>query len=136
MNNGYTTIEINGEAIGLKFGMPAIEYLAEKGKKVKLYKLNDKGVPEFYTHLGMAHTLYAGYVNNCQRKDADVVLEFETFYDFVDESTGNKERLDAIRNAMQVFEDSRIIAQTKDKEEGTKKKDGHGKKSNPSATVS
>lgn len=132
MSNGYTTIEINGEPVGLCFGLPAVKYIGEKAKDVQLFK-NDGT----YTEEGIARILFAGYKNHCLLEDQKETLPFKPFYLLIQEAVLNPETIEPIKDALKVFEESRIVQSVLPKAaEDTKKKNGRGTKSNVSATGS
>lgn len=132
MNSGYTTILINGQTVGLKFGLPALKQLGEFEKKVPFYDGNN------YSDLGMAHIIYAGYCNNQFIKTQDVTYQFEDFYNVVEECLNDAEQaVSVLRPIIECFEQSRYVAPVAAKpgEDEGKKKNGLGTKSKATATV-
>lgn len=128
MNSGYTTIEIDGAKVGLKFGLPALRQLGEKDKTVPLY---DNGN---YSDLGIAHIIYAGYCNNQYIKDESPSIPFGKFYEFVEDCISDVEKaVSLIRPVIECFEQSKYVAPLAVKpgkeEDEAKKKSGHGTKS-------
>jgi len=117
----YTTLTINGENVGLKFGMASFRYLSE-GRFVegKSFANNE------LTEIGIAHILYSGYYNNCLVKDELPKFTFENFVDFVESNLSNTEVLLQIKSAMDMWADSEFI-KSKDIDT-TKKKNTRGKK--------
>lgn len=99
----YTTIEINGRAVGLKFGLPAVRQIFEKTLKQKLEEEDGN-----YGPYGMAQVLFAGYENNCLVKEIQGDLTFEDFSDFVDQQYVDKS-LAKIIDAISVFTNSTIV---------------------------
>lgn len=79
-NKGICTIEVEGETIPLRFGMPAnrilFEKLADNPTMLSSTNVNEKGV---------AWLIYAGYVNACMAKDQEPVKDFEYFFAFVED---------------------------------------------------
>lgn len=118
----YTTITINGEKIGLKFGMASFRYLSEgrltEGKSFQNNEL---------TEIGIAHIIYSGYYNNCIVKDVDAKLKFEDFVDFIELNLKNDEFINELKEVIEVWTQSDIIKQTQTEEE-PKKKNSRGKK--------
>lgn len=122
MNNGYTTIEIAGEKIGLKFGLPAVRQISEKLSTSELISNNQ------YNEVGIAHIIYAGYCNWCIVKDTAKEKQFEFFYDFVEDAAING-NIQPLQEAVKCFEESKFLKQVTEKvDEGAKKKRGHLKK--------
>lgn len=118
----YTTITINGEKIGLKFGMASFRYLSEgrltEGKSFRNNEL---------TEIGIAHILYSGYYNNCIVKDVEANLTFEDFVDFVELNLTKNEFINELKEVIEVWSKCDIIKQTQTEEE-PKKKNSRGKK--------
>jgi hypothetical protein len=120
----YCTITINGQKVGLKFGMASFRYLSDgklvEGKSFVNNELNE---------VGIAHILYSGYFNNCLVKDVEPSLTFEDFVDFIERTLMNKESIEPITNAIKVWADNDLIKQTQVDNE-PKKKTSRGSKSN------
>jgi len=118
----YCTITINGQKVGLKFGMASFRYLSD-GKLVEGKSFNKNELNE----VGIAHILYSGYYNNCLVKDVEPLLTFEDLVDHIEATLMNKEGLEEITNAVKVWADNDFIKQTQTKEE-PKKKTSRGKR--------
>lgn len=131
MNNGYTSIEINGEKIGLKFGMKAIGLIQENCKDMDL---NDKIA---LATIGTAHILYAGYINNCMVKQMVPVHDFQFFYDALEDAFLEEDKIRQYQDAINCFNESKLLQmKTEPNKPNVKKKNGRGKMSKPSATGS
>lgn len=100
MNNGYINIEIDGQKVGLKFGMVALPIISEK------VGVKEKG--ENYGIKDCAHILYAGYLNNCEAKDSDPIHDFSFFYDYC-ESAVMKNDLQTIIEATNCLANSQYV---------------------------
>lgn len=105
MSNGYTSITINEQAIGLRFGMPALKRIAEK---VQVKEGED------YSEVECAHFMYAGYLNNCIVKDCAPTLEYEDFYNFAEKCLYEDKDAQVIVDVIKCFSDSRIVQMTKE----------------------
>lgn len=129
MNNGYTTVEIDGKQVGIKFGMPCITEMFDKEIPTDL---NDPVSNILYT----ADLLYAGYKNNCLSKREQPSLSYEPFYDLVENSFYDDEKLVMLGEIIKVFTESKAVQAGKKamEEQETKKKSGLETKSKPSAT--
>lgn len=101
MNNGYTTVEIDGIQVGIKFGMPCITEMIEKN----IPDLTDPVANIFYT----ADLLYAGYRNNCMVKREEPQLDYQPFYDLVENSFYDEEQLLKLSKVVQVFTESKVV---------------------------
>lgn len=113
---GLSEITVAGQKVGLKFGMPAVRRFFEKSKEVLLMADGN------YTDLGLAHLTYAGYLNFCIMKDRIPAIEFESFYDLL-ENPGEQTK-DEMISAVRIFEESKFvkpIVDEKKKEEEKKK---------------
>lgn len=123
MNNGYTTIVIGGETVGLKYGLPAVRQITEKLSGGNLITGNT------YNEVGIAHILYAGYINNCIVKEVEAKHKFEFFYDFIEEIAISGE-VEGVTEAIKCFEESRFVKALAKQIENTstKKKNGRLKR--------
>ena len=117
----YTTITINGEKIGLKFGMASFRYLSE-GKFIEGKSFQNNVI----TEIGIAHIIYSGYMNNCIVKDIDEKYQFEYFVDFVESNIANNDFLEEIKKIIDLWSNSDFIKNQTD--ESSKKKNTRGKK--------
>jgi len=124
--NGLAKITIDGQEVVLKFGMPAIRQIAEK---TLLYPLLDG---DRYNDLGLAHILYAGYINGCLMHDQLPLVTFDKFYDLLENAPENESVLAEINTAVRSFEQSKYVAaaveKQKSKEEEEKKRQAAGMK--------
>lgn len=118
----YCTLTINGQKVGLKFGMASFRYLSD-GKLVEGKSFNKNELNE----VGIAHILYSGYYNNCLVKDVEPSLTFEDFVDYIEATLVNKGGLEEITNAVKVWADNDFIKQTQTETE-PKKKTSRGKR--------
>jgi len=117
----YTTITINGETIGLKFGMASFRYLENKfveGKSFTNEQINE---------IGIANILYSGYYNNCLVKDQEPKYSFEYFIDWIESNLNNEELIIEITRVINFWSSNDFI-KTQNTEEQTKKKGSRGKK--------
>lgn len=117
----YTTLTIDDEKIGIKFGMAAFRYLSE-GKFVEGKSFQNNII----TEIGIAHIIYSGYMNNCLVKEQEEQYSFEFFVDFVESNIKNQKIMDEIKNIINIWANSDFIKQKSD--ETTKKKSTRGKK--------
>jgi hypothetical protein len=119
----YTKIEIDGNTIGLKFGMASFRYLQNKmtdGISFDNNTLNE---------IGIAHILYSGYYNNCLIKQEIPSLTFETFVDYIEANLTNQQFLEDIKNVIEIWANSDFIKKTQsDNKPEAKKKNIRGKK--------
>ena len=121
----YCTLTINGQKVGLKFGMASFRYLSD-GKFVE----GKSFVKDELTEIGVAHILYSGYFNNCLVKDVEPSLTFADFVDYIESLLISKGDLSEMNNAISIWSSNELIKQTQSTE--TKKKTLPGKKLKPS----
>lgn len=116
--NGVATITISGQVVRLKFGLPAVRRVFEKMAEHTL--VEKRGEEERYNDLGIAHVLYAGYLNGCMLHDAAPTLSFEHFYDYIEDFADDQSGKEEIIAAIRAFEESRFVKrmETKPVEEG------------------
>lgn len=117
----YTTITVNGEKIGLKFGMASFRYLSE-GKFIEGKSFQNNVI----TEIGIAHIIYSGYMNNCLVKDIEETYSFEYFVDFIESNLSNDSFLNEIKKVIDLWTNSDFIKN--ETTEPTKKKNIRGKK--------
>ena len=122
----YTTITINDQKVGLKFGMASFRYLSDKfidGVSFENGELNE---------IGVSHLVYSGYYNNCLVKGVLPEMTFENLVDYVEVNIMKAEFLEELKNIIKVWGESDMIksnvAATQEVEEITKKKSSRGKK--------
>lgn len=117
--NGKTSITINGEAIGLKFGMEAnrmfLDHIGANYFRIELKHYNEKDV---------AALLYAGYVNHCMVLDFEPEHKLGFFIEFVDDNM--EECAAEFERVARVYEESkstrRVIKGLNQAEDEIKKK--------------
>lgn len=123
--NGYTTININGEPVGIKFGYLAIKEFslaAEKKRDVYYDTVNDEQQLSF---LGIAKLIHCGYKNNCEIKETEPKYFLEQFNDWVEMSINDEERKKQLAEVLTVFAESqyvKMLAEMQVNGEETKKK--------------
>lgn len=98
----YTTFELKGEKIGLKFGMASFRYLAN----TKFLDANDT-----ITEIGIAKILYSGYYNNCIIKDVEPKYTLEDFVDYIELNLKNDAFMIEIQKIIELWGQNDIIKQ-------------------------
>lgn len=131
MNNGYTSISINGQSVGIKFNYKAVGdfIIATIEKRDKYYVGEDK-----FSYLGIAKLLKLGYDENCEIKEVEPTLSLEDFFNWVEAAhLENKESDKAeITKAINVFNDSQYVKTLV--EQFTDKTGEESKKKTPKST--
>lgn len=117
----YTTLTINGEKIGLKFGMASFRYLSE-GR----FKEGKSFAHDQLTEIGIAHIIYSGYMNNCLVKEIEETYNFEFFVDYLENNISNEKFLEEIKSIIDIWSKNDFIKGQEEKP--TKKKTLAGKK--------
>ena len=122
----YTTITINDQKVGLKFGMSSFRYLSDKFKDGISFENGE------LNEIGVSHLVYSGYYNNCLVKGVLPEMTFENLVDYVEVNIMKPEFLEELKNIIKVWGESDMIksnvAATQEVEETTKKKSSRGKK--------
>jgi hypothetical protein len=116
----YTTITINKETIGLKFGMASFRYLQDK------FQNNKNLDTSILNEITISHIIYSGYYNNCVVKEVDPKLNFADIVDWVEITLLENKEDNEIAKAIKCWSESDFI-KPKDQEE-SKKKNSRGKK--------
>jgi len=122
----YTTITINDQKVGLKFGMASFRYLSDKFKDGISFENGE------LNEIGVAHLVYSGYYNNCLVKGVLPELTFENLVDYIETNIMKNEFLEELKVIIKVWGESDMIksnvAQTEQLEPEAKKKSSRGKK--------
>ena len=87
--NGYTTITLNGQQVGIKFAYPAIKWFTEESiKKNDLFFVQGENGEDSsgFTVEGFAKLIQCSYKNNCLLKEVEPVFTYEDFYNYVEAS--------------------------------------------------
>lgn len=137
--NGFYSIKIDGEMVGLTFGMPANRWLYEK-----FHECPDLISGTDINDVGVAWLIYYGYKNNCLITDKTPIISFGKVMEEVMELELTDEGKAILQEVGKVFSESRFtIKYSEDinkKYEEVKKKmnlksQPTGKKSKASATT-
>jgi hypothetical protein len=122
----YTTITINDQKVGLKFGMASFRYLSDKFKDGISF---DNGE---LNEIGVAHLVYSGYYNNCLVKGVLPELTFENLVDYVETNIMKNEFLEELKGIIKVWGESDMIksnvAAAEEIDDKAKKKSSRGRK--------
>lgn len=102
-DSGVCVINVNGEDIKLRFGMPANRMLAERF-------LNDQHFlqPGHVKELDVAFLLYAGYTNECMSNDMPVLKPFSVFFAYIEWGMFDDATNKQIVEVTQCYADSRF----------------------------
>lgn len=118
----YTTITINGENTGLKFGMASFRYLQEKF-------INDPNIDSnVLNEITISHIIYSGYFNNCVVKEVEPKYKFADIVDWVEQTLLVNKEDNEIAKAIKVWSESDFIRSSSQPQEQAKKKNSRGKK--------
>lgn len=130
---GLCSINMNGEQVLLKFGMPACRYFMEHVSQDHIAPLSGDSVNE----TGLSYLLYAGYYNHCIIQDRKPEKSLADFMDFVELNIDNPEVQKELLAVGECFRESKpaqkFIEKVNEAAEEIKKK-LTGMKSNVSAT--
>ena len=122
----YTTITINDQKVGLKFGMASFRYLSDKFKDGISFENGE------LNEIGVAHLVYSGYYNNCLVKGVLPEMTFENLVDYVEVNIMKSEFLEELKKVISVWGESDMIkssvSSTQEIDDKAKKKSLRGKK--------
>ena len=122
----YTTITINDQKVGLKFGMASFRYVADKLKDGITFENGE------INEIGIAHLIYSGYYNNCLVKGVLPEMTFETLLDYIEANIMKQDFIDELKEIIKVWGESDMIknnaSSSETTEESTKKKSSRGRK--------
>jgi len=112
----YTTITINNEQVGLKFGMASFRYLTDKF--VDGISFDGNTINE----IGISHIIYSGYYNNCLVKNEKPKYSFENIVDWIEKNLKDQKVLSELQEVIKIWSESDIIKETSDPDPSKKKK--------------
>jgi hypothetical protein len=122
----YTTITINDQKVGLKFGMASFRYLSDKFKDGISFENGE------LNEIGVAHLVYSGYYNNCLVKGVLPEMKFENLVDYIEANIMKNEFLEELKTVINVWGESDMIksnvAAAEEVEDKAKKKSSRGRK--------
>jgi hypothetical protein len=122
----YTTITINDQKFGLKFGMASFRYLSENFKDGISFNNGE------LNEIGVAHLVYSGYHNNCLVKGVLPEITFENLVDYIEANIMKNEFLEELKNIIKVWGESEMIKGSvqvlEEVEDKSKKKISRGRK--------
>lgn len=121
----YTTITINDQKVGLKFGMASFRYISDKLKDGISFENGE------INEIGIAHLIYSGYYNNCLVKGVLPEITFETLLDYIEANIMKQIFIDELKEIIKVWGESDMIKQnvaTTNQQEEPKKKSSRGRK--------
>jgi hypothetical protein len=122
----YTTITINDQKVGLKFGMASFRYLSDKFKDGISFENGE------LNEIGVAHLVYSGYYNNCLVKGVLPEMTFENLVDYVETNILKNEFLEELKEIIKVWGESDMIksnvAASEEVDDKAKKKSSRGRK--------
>lgn len=101
---GYVELEMEGQKIGLKFGMDCLKHVQEKSRTMLL--VDAKGA---VNDAGLAYILYYGYKNWCLVKELTPSLTYESFFNFAEAAYYDKERNEECVKLITAFAESKIV---------------------------
>jgi hypothetical protein len=138
MSNGYCQIVVNGETIGLRFGMLANRMMAERFLTDSTIMNNGQ-----LNEVGIAYLIYAGYCNWCAVKDEQPKYKVGYFIEYVEECEVDETKLQEFQNIGDVYSKSKFTGKYLEeinkvteeiKKKITEKSQESGMKSNHSVT--
>lgn len=118
----YTTITINDQKVGLKFGMASFRYLSDKFVDGISFHNGE------LTEIGIAHLIYSGYYNNCLVKNELPKYTFEQIVDLVELKMRDPLFIEEMNIVSKVWSENEFVQQATNNTEETKKKKSRGKK--------
>jgi hypothetical protein len=122
----YTTVTINDQKVGLKFGMASFRYLSDKFKDGISFENGE------LNEIGVAHLVYSGYYNNCLVKGVLPEMTFENLVDYIEANIMKPEFLEELKTVIKVWGESDMIksnvAASEEVDDKAKKKSSRGRK--------
>jgi hypothetical protein len=97
--SGIAEIVINGEKVGLKYGLPAMQIIYKKLGDIKDVS------PESLGLISFIQMVWGGHVNYCLVKEIPKKYTYEEIFEWVEDNIGNPELL----KALEAFRESKFI---------------------------
>src|SRR5262245_54620050 len=104
---GLTTIQINGQAVGLKFAYPAIKWFTEESTKSDIYFT--PGIDSTFTVEGLAKLIQCAYKNHCMIEEVEPTLSYRHFYEYVEVNQDTEEGQKELLRVTEVYASSSVI---------------------------
>lgn len=105
--NGYTTIQIDGQSVGLKFAYPAIKWFTEASAKEDIFFT--PGADSTFTVEGLAKLIQCSYRNNCLIKEIEPTLTYEDFFNYVESNQDTEEGQKELLRVTEVYATASVI---------------------------
>lgn len=105
--NGATTIQINGQTVGLKFAYPAIKWFTEESETNDL--LFVPGETGGFTVEGFAKLIQCSYRNSCLIKEIEPSLRYEDFYNYVESNQDSEEGQKELTRITEIYAASSVM---------------------------
>jgi hypothetical protein len=131
--NGLCSLNMNGEVVHLKFGMPACRYFMEHIAQEHIGAISIDGINE--TVVG--YLLYGGYYNHCIIEDKKPEKKLSDFMEFIELNMDDPDVQRELVSIGECFQQSKSVQKFIEKVEGATeeiKKKLTGMRSNPSVT--
>lgn len=109
--SGFTQINIEDNQVGILFGLPAIAQIGEKETTTQFYQaiVIDGKPANTYSLYGIAHIMFAGYINWCSAEDKISNLPYRKFYDAVEDAVSTGQIVEIIKPIIECYENSRYV---------------------------
>lgn len=117
--NGATTIQINGQTVGLKFAYPAIKWFTEESATNDLFFV--PGETGGFTVEGLAKLIQCSYKNHCLIKEVEPSLKYEDFYNYVESNQDTDEGQKELIRITEIYASSSVIKKLIDAKDDKKK---------------
>jgi hypothetical protein len=110
--NGYITIKINGQSVGLKFAYPAIKWFSEEAAKSDLMFV--PGEDGGFTVEGLAKLMQCAYKNDCLLKEVEPTLKHGDFYDYIEVNQETDEGQKELLKVIDTYASSSVMKRVAD----------------------
>ncbi len=100
---GYTTIKIKGQEVGLLFGLYAVQLIFEKLGKIEVNMSEAHKSATIFKHI-----LYCGYIGDCDAMDVKPELTARDFLIFIEECAKAGD-MSPVTDAVEVYNKSTTV---------------------------
>lgn len=105
--NGQTSIQIDGQTVGLKFAYPAIKWFTEATTGSDIFFT--PGQDSTFTIEGLAKLIQCSYKNYCLIKEVEPTLTYEAFYNYVEANQDTEEGQKELLRITEVYATASVI---------------------------
>ncbi len=110
----YTKIKIEGQEVGVRFAYPCIRWFSEANEKSNEVYFMPNSTD--FTVEGLAKLIQCSYWNDCLLKEVDRVIDYETFFNYVEDLQNTEDGQKELQRLVGVYAESSIMKKVIDEQ--------------------